>query len=337
MKKWFLLAMLGFSVSGWASGPSTGGGGFVVSCPATQVSSAEVQLLDLYESTFVLGFSLVQSVGNLKDDYFASADRTYTIQGRPHLAEEIRSQIDANLVAFLRSVKFVARPEDLPVANDLGHVPWIPSQCSIKQVAFFEDGSTTIYILKDLWDQMSTLNKAATVSHELYGRRMRQLGEPDSTYARRTVGHIYAESGFTPILNGLDELNHEFSGWDIHGKSTYNSSFFRQKVNLGTGRWRFQFTDLAGRPVLAKTFADFKYLDWMFQFGRSSQDPSVVGCILTTPGIDSTESSKIIGTMAAEETLSLVSKTGSPLKLVLSRGNKILAEEWVRPDSILCP
>lgn len=199
MKIYLCLVVALLSGQAWA-GPSTGGGGFAVFCPR-----APVELLDLYEGRVLLKYHLASASGDLRHDYFQAVQRTYTLQGRPEMAAQHRDRIMNNLSNFMLSTKFIETEAELPRAEDAGVLPWVPSQCVIRQVAYFDDIQQMIYILKPAWNQMDSLSQAALVEHELMSNFMRRLGERTSEAARKAVAHIFALNGSADLCDGLPE------------------------------------------------------------------------------------------------------------------------------------
>ena len=313
----------------WAAfGPSTGGGGFVVSCPGTPVSPATTELLDIYEGRESLRFQMAKPTGHLREDYFASVDRTYTIQGDPNMAEQIRNEIDSNLTKFMQSTKFVEKAEEMPIASDIGQLPWIPSQCLVQQVAYFDDRSDTIYVLRPLWQQMDSVNQSALVSHELYFRGFRQAGELTSENARRTVAHIYALMGPPPLNEGLPHGAPSFSASGSDGAPKI--SVFRAVNFRAFGITRLQFTHVNGIALFSKTTADFPKMTWDFEFGRSTENPGLVACILRTPGVNQQVSAPLNTVMVKGYSIQLTLKTGEPVKMnILKDGFLVLSEGYV--------
>lgn len=329
--KWFiyLVVLAGMSAAvARPMGPSTGGGGFVVTCPQTPVSEASVELLDIYEGRKGLRYQMVEASGDLKRDYLASVDRTYTIQGHPNLAEEIHADLVENLVGFMQSSKFVETPQELPMAEDLGKTANVPSQCQIQQVAYFEDHSTTIYILKPLWDRLNSRDQAALVQHELWYHHYRSAGEATSENARRAVATIFAASGPEAILNGVPPNTPQFfvSEWSEF-KSSQVSAFYAINYTA-SNLTRFQFTQISGVGILSKTWADFSLQNWSFKLGRSTENPVLVSCILQTPGVDQEQESPVNGGVAGY-TVRMRLKTGEPIQMSLYKGGQLMSSGQV--------
>ncbi|MEN0059541.1 MAG: hypothetical protein AAGB31_11950 [Bdellovibrio sp.] len=303
------------------AGPSTGGGGFVVSCPATPVSPASVELLDIYEGKSSLGFQMAVASGNLAEDHYAGTDRTYSRQGYPGYADQIRSQIMNNLTRFMQSSKFVSTAGELPKANDLGVPPWIPSQCQILQVAYFDDLTHTIFILKPLFDRMDSVNQAALAHHELMYREYRRTGELTSENSRSAVAQIYAVNGPIPINKGVAQDTPQF----VASPNVF-SAIQNKELNIT----RLQFSHVNGIGQFSKTWADFPKMIWSFKLGRSAENPEFVGCILQTSGTNQQYSANLNGVATKGYTLNLRVKTGEPIKMTLLKDGVLMSEEFVR-------
>lgn len=326
----FFALLVTFNVSGWASlqGPSTGGGGFAVVCPATPVSSAKIELLDLYEGR-KLGLHMAKATGDLREDYFQSVKRTYTIQGMPNFTDQSRDTIMEYLVKFMQSTKFIERVEDLPKADDLGKVPWIPSQCSIQQIAYFDDAAEVVYVLRSYWEQLDTMNQSALIQHELWGNGVRSMGLPPAM-ARLSVAHIFATSGRRPLLDGVLDSSEKFRAHTVFFDGNRSSSFRSiQKMGYGAvSLRRLQFTQLAGVPLLSKTWIDLPYVNWNLKFARSATNPNIVGCIVQNPNVNIRLRVPVQGTI---EGLIMVyeMKTGEPIRLTLLKDEMVLQESLV--------
>lgn len=321
------------SAPAWAlNGPSTGGGGFVLSCPETPVSAAKVELLDIYEGRSSLSLPMATASGSLQDDYTAGVDRTYTLQGYPNLAEERHEEIMTNLTNFMQSTRFVSAEAELPTAVDLGEQPWIPSQCHVKQVAYFDDRSSTIYILKPMWDKMDSISQAALVHHELWYREQRRAGEQTSENARRAVAQAFTVSGLVPLDEGLPLKPSKFAAsgpFESEQKFTTNMSSFYAANFTGSGITRLQFTQVNGVGQLSKTWADFPAMTWDFKLGRSKENPSLVACILQTDGVNQQSSATLNGISVKGYSVTLRIKTGEPVKMVVLKNGIPMTEGYI--------
>lgn len=328
--------LLSFSAYSWA-GPSTGGGGFVINCPPNPIEpNGSAELLDLYEGRQLLGFSMAASSEDLAEDYLQSVKRTYALQGHPTLGQEKREEILENLVLFFRYSKFVNSPSELPQANDLGAPPKIPSGCRIEQVAYFDDQSDVIYILKPLFDKMRPLDQAALVSHELNFRHMRELKDDSSQISRRTVAHSFSSRGPVDIKEGLSSESKSYTASDIDYSKTSStnivSRFYLERLIVPGGHiQRVQFIYLHGMSMLAKTYIDLPGKEWNVKFGRSVSNINHWGCIVQTPDQDQKVTVPIKGSMINQLlSIQFIYKTGEPITFVLMKDGRVLSE--VRVD-----
>lgn len=321
MKSKILISLMSL-ISSFAAnaGPSTGGGGFVVSCPATPVSPMSVELLDIYEGRNLLSFRMALATGSLASDYYAGTDRTYIKQGYPGYAEQIREKILNNLTRFMQSSKFVLTVDELPKANDLGEKPWIPSECKILQVAYFDDNADTIFILKPVFDQMDSVSQAALVHHELMYREQRRVGEKTSENSRSAVAQMYAINGPIPVNEGVAQNTPQFVAFP-------NMFFGIQQKELNITR--LQFTHVNGIGQFSKTWADFPKMTWSFKLGRSSENSEFVGCILQTTGMDQYYSANLNGVATKGYSVNLRFKTGEPIKMTLIKDGTLMSEGYV--------
>jgi len=199
MKSILLTMILILPVSGFA-GPRSGGGGFAVSCPATPVSAGSLELLDLYEMN-AGGHRLQPALGDFKQEYIRAVGRINSLLGAPNYVQEQQELIESNLKRFFQSVKWLKNEQEMPVAQDLGKIPWIPSQCELKQIAYFDDSSKTIYVLEREYSQLSPQHQAALVFHELWFMHHRTLGETTSELSRRLTGFGFVTTNFHSIIH----------------------------------------------------------------------------------------------------------------------------------------
>ena len=95
----------------------------------------------------------MHSTGSLKEDYFNSVANTYKLQGGKFRAEDLREEILENLEKIMLGIKFVQNSEDVPTSDDIGVKPWVPSQCSVKQIAHFNHNARVIYINENIFNE----------------------------------------------------------------------------------------------------------------------------------------------------------------------------------------
>lgn len=286
--KFLVLPVLTQGALAMGMGPSTGGGGYAIQCPENPLEPAQTTLLDLYEGAAVLNFKMKHTSGSLEQDYLESVNTTYGLQGFPKLTEEGEKKIRQHLKLFFRSVKLVEKATDLPSANDLGALPYIPSQCHVTQVAYFDDNATTIYILKPIWNLMDPLNQAALVQHELHYRHKRRDGDTDSVLTRKAIAHIFAQQGAVPTNDGISDIYHRYILRDDF-ISVFHAipSFFR-----GTPIVRIQFQHIYGYGLVTKTWADLAMPHWELKYKYGNQGRY---CVVTSPNVNLVKTAPLKG------------------------------------------
>lgn len=323
-----LLSLLGANLGFASDGAGSTGGGFAVDCPATPVSSPEITLLDLYEIQ-KQGMQLIPTTGDLAEDYFNSVDNTYTLQGRPNLAEELRANIFNNLKITMQSVKFVTSARDLPQINDVGKLPWIPSQCQLKQIALYDDKAGIIFILKSAWDRLDSQNKAALVQHELFGKSGRRLGEVTTQLARSSVGHTFSElSGIRSLKDGLTGSAKRYFSGSFPAMAKQNlSSIFIQRYNASSLN-RIQFISMFGKSMLTKTWIDIP-LDIEITMVKAPTESDPFNCILDNQNLDKSFRVPVEGSMAAGAEIEIHFETGKHIELKLFRNNSLISTNTI--------
>ena len=173
------------------AGAGSSGGAKVVVCQAGSGRDATVELLDLYEARKD-GRRLRLPADSLEIEYalylhsFAKATQ-YAGKLSPIDKLQIQSEIK-------EKIRFVERPESLPVVSDLGHSRELEKGCSLSQLAVYKDSSDLLWVDQNLWNQLGHQGKAAVLAHEQIYLDFRRLGDTTSQTTRRLVGHLFSES-----------------------------------------------------------------------------------------------------------------------------------------------
>ncbi len=315
MGKALLAGLLLFSAHASAllfRGPSTGGGGFVVWCPDRPRSLESVELVDLYEARSLFRYQLARPSGVLAHDYAAAVRRMHAYQGYSRsISDDV---ILDHLSAFFRSTRFIEDESLLPATDDLGIRPSTPLHCQIRQIAYFDDKTSTIMIVKSLWDKMDSLNQAALIQHEVSYRTFRALYDFTSRYSRRMVAHAYAVSGPLAVTDGLDAGSLRFL---TDGPNV--TEFFATPMTGKREIVRLQFTTLEGRPILSKTWVDLPHE--LRQFDSQ--------CRASRPDTNQVFSLPIQGAMLDGDVLRYTYRTGETVKFELVRGGEVISQSEI--------
>ncbi len=316
--------LLTLALRTFAAGPSTGGGGFSVACPATPVSASSYEMLDLFEAKSSANFKVLALAPTLQEQYFQSVNRIYTLQGYPDLAQERREEIEANLVRFFRSVKFVKTLQEVPVAQDLGSTVLIPSQCRLEQIAFFSDAERTIYILQSAWDRLDNLNKAILVNHETTSHYYRELGFRSSELARRDAIVAFTV-GATPHLEDdhIKDVGKEFLAG---GPDTDMSVFSVLKVESVNGpSLHVSFKQLFGMTLFTKTWIDLPLTEMKLKLSNQNEN---LNCIVDTPNTNVDVIVPIHGLVSDKYKIHFKYRTGSVATIsILESGTEVKSQD----------
>ncbi len=77
--------------------------------------------------------------------------------------------------------------------------------CEIEQVAIYKDGTNEVRFVENIWNQLSTNDKAALLIHEALYRQLRLMGDMTSDRTRKVIGHLFGGTTFKWILDGSPE------------------------------------------------------------------------------------------------------------------------------------
>lgn len=309
-------------------GSGSTGGGYALRCENPTDNQKPLELLDFYEARVLYGFELLESSGDLAFDWLESSDHIYTLQGAPDVVENDKEFIEQNLINLMKLFEYVPDFDGLPETKDVGDTSHIPDNCKLEQVALFIDDPQKVYVKKDLWFALTTMERAALVQHEIFGHWYRMIGEQTTEFARGFVAHGFAKNPGTLRWEGVPDIKAKYSA-DAEDSSVYNpygkyTSFWSYKHN---GNVRLQFESLFGRGILAKTVADLPIKNLKMKKRFKDKKSS---CIVSTLELDEQGEVPIQGTMAAGASLVYKIKTGFPIEIALKKDGLILSENVVQ-------
>ena len=322
-----LVAML-LTIKSKASemGPSSGGGGFVIQCqPNALEPKGYTELIDLYRGRR-MGLEMPQPLGSIEDNYFRAVKRTYTLQGHPQFADDAHKQnIIENLKGFFRMTRFVLASE-LPVINDYGDV-FVPSQCKVRQLAYFNDLTDEVFIDQELWNQLDRENQAALAHHELFYKHLRSFyGLKSSVQTSLFVAHIYSSSEVPALSEGLPSHAQEaqiISSDSLNPNSSYSSAFLSvYTYGSPSDTLRLQFSQAAGFPFVTKTWGDLYYGEKLtFKLISSPKEKFYKSHVLSTPNVDDEVDVDLHGTQVLGLKYKVRLKTNEPMVMQLYENN----------------
>ncbi len=244
----FAIGILTTAQTLWA-GPSSGGGGMVVTCKNEAGIITSTDLLDVYEAKQNPKLKVMQPTGDLAEDYLRTVNHTYILQGAPGLAQSRKKQINENLNGFMGIVDWV---DALPFLNDQGEMTVkIPDNCKLEQLAIFYDSKDRVSIDKNIWARLDTVSRAALVQHEIFYHFERKFSEKTSESTRSYVRQNVTTEGFTPVVTGLENSLSLGSAYDEANNN--NLTVFHIRNDLDPKHLTLQFTQIGGRALLVQT------------------------------------------------------------------------------------
>jgi hypothetical protein len=251
------LSALILSLTSYA-GNERGNGGSGVVCRNADGSIKSAELLDIYEGKALFGLKYSSLTGTIEENYKSIIEDIYG---------KVLSPTEYMIFNHIKN-SFVMLPEGVelePINDSLPII--IPRGCKIEQVANFYN-LKSIYIVSDIYNKLSDLDKLGLLLHEALYFLDRQGGVKDSRHTRRAVGHLLS-TGFKAegVLDGVDQQNDLFCTTNM--QSTPNgyiapapTAFWA--IHKGDKSWQFQFTKLNGHTIFSKKSADFHFEEGTF-------------------------------------------------------------------------
>ncbi len=320
-----LIATLASHAFARVEGPSSGGGGFVIKCESNALEpNGYLELLDLYRGRR-LGLQIANPTGDVGDDYFNAVKRTYELQGNitynGAYADQHRLEIIENMKGFMRQSVLVDS-SSIPKTSDYGDV-FIPSGCNALQIAYYDDKQNTLKIDKNLWNQITSIDKAALIHHELFFKFNR---DSNSYYSSKQtalfVAHVYAVNNFAKTTDGIlptQALEFIYRYNPSNPNSTYGVASYYVTRNP-TGGVRLQLNYLNSFPLVAKTWVDLP-LSGIILSKYTGPDVLYGFCKVATENVDVSADLPIQGNQVDSLKYRIVLKTGKLVQLQLIDGS----------------
>jgi len=217
--KQILLGLLMAAVPFAHAGRIVGNGGDVVVCRGANNSILSIELLDFYEARVERGQAIQLDPNKTVEENVAIyMDRL----GSYDLYQKQRFQ--AYYQEFNNEARFMAGVElvDIP---DSDHISF-PAGCKVEQIAIQKNpkypGERRYSINEDLWNQMTTADRAGLIMHEIIYRdtveMVDQLEEDVNSIPTRFLNSTIAANGLTALLTPeyfsvLRELKYTYASW----------------------------------------------------------------------------------------------------------------------------
>jgi hypothetical protein len=305
-----LLGVFLYSLASFA-GNERGNGGNGVVCRNSDGTIKSAELLDLYEGRALFGLKYSELQGSIEEKYKTIIEDIY---GRAVSPTEY-------LIFNHIKESFVMLPEGVelePISDSRQII--IPRGCKIEQVANFYN-LRSIYIVSDIYNKFSDLDKLGLLLHEALYYLDRQDGVKDSRHSRRAVAHLLStDFKAEAVLDGVDQQTDLFcyttiqQGPDGGTIAPAPTSFWA--IKNGTDSWRFQFVKLNGHRIFSKKYADLGFGSVDFPMSNEVET-NLFGTVVST--------SSMISKIDGFEGLSVTLSHGV---INTTFGNKFMALTW---------
>jgi len=203
------------------AGTSDGGGGVGVRCPAGS-SRVAFELLDLHEvqvkgeqiedKPATMEQAIELAAGKLGNHFYKPSQMPpaqYIDYLKRNVVEKIfkRQSFTNPINGEVVHIEYVG---DLALSSDIGDYQIKPG-CSLEQIAYYFDRTNTLKIVASRWNELSWVDRAALVSHEIHYFLDRHNGLEDfgssskktSGRARHFVGMLYSKTGVKPKYGAI--------------------------------------------------------------------------------------------------------------------------------------
>lgn len=262
-----------FLVSATAlAGTSDGGGGVGVRC-----QDGRIELLDLHEAK-IKGLRLLAHPSHEQDAIELASEKLGTHFALPHNRDRYTKFVESSYVAPLFAGHSIQNPqtgqtvqvrylESLPLSQDIGHYQTLPG-CQLEQIAYMNDETSTLEIVKSNWAELDNLSRSALIAHEIFYYLDRSTGFDDKTLpdgkktserSRTFIGRLFSEEGVRPKFESVPTNQ---SDYRVCGRSDQNESTFTHFniVKTGTSETTAVFSRAHGRSSLYEMKAVFSGL-----------------------------------------------------------------------------
>ncbi|WP_413586767.1 hypothetical protein [Bdellovibrio sp. HCB274] len=219
-----------------------GGGGKSVVCRDRKGAITSAETLDLFEGKNLYTLKMTQFQGTT-DDILAQI--RHKLIGGVVLAKEALPYFDR----VKKIMKLVPATSVIKPVDDAAEVV-LPKNCQLEQLAHYVDDSTLV-VSEEIWQKLSSTEKAALISHEAIYRFERNYGEKNSRHARKVVAHLFSDYQFEKPLSGLPDVNYSCTA-SLNNKTTYQFSYYPTAHSKKT---LLQFFMVDGKPVVGKMTA----------------------------------------------------------------------------------
>lgn len=106
---------------------------------------------------------------------------------------------------FVSKISFLEEDVRLYPSQDANSPIALPNGCKIVQIAYWDDSTGraengTLYIDRERWKKLDSLNKIALLAHEYFFKEARRVGFTNSDLIRNRLGYLFSEKSISPMF-----------------------------------------------------------------------------------------------------------------------------------------
>jgi hypothetical protein len=178
----------------------------------------------------------------------------------------------------------------LPPLDDSKVLFNLPASCHYERLAYYE--GEQLYIVSDVWDQLTSTDKAGLYTHEIVYKYLRTHGpqvDSDSRRARAITSYLFSDSLLENIFKGIPQSSYVCQTFDLKedpldmwpAERTVFFLYKNGKKSLGilsVDGYTLQFIHMLNRPVLSKKTIELYLPDYELNlFTKQGPSASYIG------------------------------------------------------------
>jgi hypothetical protein len=249
------------------AGSGSHGGGTIV-CRNEQGKIISAELLDLWEGKKVRNLDILEEVESDADipDLIRRAVRILNEKGQIKMAKTVELVANGELGVVNASLSFVSEGVGIAAPSDANAVFIPKGNCRIEGVGAYNDRYLTFFIDKELYSELSALNRAALFVHEGVYKYLRDTFHVEDSITARGITACLFSKLPCPELDVKDGIPETGFLMQCHNEIPYLKNktepqkaymeyfLFVSKENPHT--MRIQFTRLGVDTLPTKSFID---------------------------------------------------------------------------------
>ena len=197
---------------GGGGGTGDGGGGQGVLCGDAKNTHIKNQLFvrDIFEAINNHGLQM-KHISPVEDASIVSPEAIRTLVNSIRFyfgpaSKNLEFTHETFWKKFIERISFIDADKQLIPSNDANSPIALPKECKLVQIAYWDESSGvadegTLYISKDLWGKLDSINKIGLLAHEFFFKQARKSKYTNSDFTRYKIGQLLSTEGLAPVFN----------------------------------------------------------------------------------------------------------------------------------------